>query len=73
MGYLWNLLVLTDFPCLVFALGVVNVLLTTPLWVVNTRLKLQGAKFRNEDIVATNYKGIIGEHLLSSNKEELLQ
>ncbi|KAM9389529.1 peroxisomal membrane protein PMP34 isoform 1-T1 [Phaethornis superciliosus] len=39
--------------------GVVNVLLTTPLWVVNTRLKLQGAKFRNEDIVPTNYKGII--------------
>lgn len=71
-GYLWNCLVLTDFPCLV-ALGVVNVLLTTPLWVVNTRLKLQGAKFRNEDIVPTNYKGIIGEHLLSSNKEELLQ
>ncbi|KAM6284605.1 peroxisomal membrane protein PMP34 isoform 1-T1 [Spheniscus humboldti] len=39
--------------------GVANVLLTTPLWVVNTRLKLQGAKFRNEDIVPTNYKGII--------------
>ncbi|NWT58324.1 PM34 protein, partial [Erythrocercus mccallii] len=39
--------------------GVVNVLLTTPLWVVNTRLKLQGAKFRNEDIVPTNYRGII--------------
>lgn len=35
-------------------------LLTTPLWVVNTRLKLQGAKFRNEDIIPTNYKGIIG-------------
>lgn len=41
-----------------FVAGVVNVLLTTPLWVVNTRLKLQGAKFRNEDIVPTNYKGI---------------
>ncbi|KAJ7330051.1 hypothetical protein JRQ81_016225 [Phrynocephalus forsythii] len=39
--------------------GVVNVLLTTPLWVVNTRLKLQGAKFRNEDITPTNYKGIL--------------
>lgn len=39
--------------------GVVNVLVTTPLWVVNTRLKLQGAKFRNEDIVPTNYRGII--------------
>ena len=44
--------------------GVVNVLLTTPLWVVNTRLKLQGAKFRNEDIGPTNYSGIIGECLL---------
>lgn len=42
-----------------FVAGVVNVLLTTPLWVVNTRLKLQGAKFRNEDIIPTNYKGII--------------
>ncbi|ELK07988.1 Peroxisomal membrane protein PMP34 [Pteropus alecto] len=41
-----------------FVAGVVNVLLTTPLWVVNTRLKLQGAKFRNEDIVPTNYRGI---------------
>uniref|UniRef100_A0A6J0T9F1 Peroxisomal membrane protein PMP34 isoform X2 n=1 Tax=Pogona vitticeps TaxID=103695 RepID=A0A6J0T9F1_9SAUR len=40
-------------------LGIVNVLLTTPLWVVNTRLKLQGAKFRNEDIIPTNYKGIV--------------
>uniref|UniRef100_A0A2K6LH94 Solute carrier family 25 member 17 n=1 Tax=Rhinopithecus bieti TaxID=61621 RepID=A0A2K6LH94_RHIBE len=42
-----------------FVAGVVNVLLTTPLWVVNTGLKLQGAKFRNEDIVPMNYKGII--------------
>uniref|UniRef100_A0A8C2ICL4 Solute carrier family 25 member 17 n=1 Tax=Cyprinus carpio TaxID=7962 RepID=A0A8C2ICL4_CYPCA len=40
-------------------LGVVNVLVTTPLWVVNTRLKLQGAKFRNEDIQPTHYNGII--------------
>ncbi|KAE8611222.1 hypothetical protein XENTR_v10012373 [Xenopus tropicalis] len=38
--------------------GVVNVLITTPLWVVNTRLKLQGAKFRNDDIVPTTYTGI---------------
>lgn len=59
---------------LCFALGVVNVLLTTPLWVVNTRLKLQGAKFRNEDIVPTNYKGIIGKHLvLSSTKEKFMK
>lgn len=41
------------------AAGVVNVLVTTPLWVVNTRLKLQGAKFRNEDIQPTHYSGII--------------
>lgn len=40
------------------AAGVVNVLATTPLWVVNTRLKLQGAKFRNEDIQPTHYNGI---------------
>ncbi|XP_077068096.1 peroxisomal membrane protein PMP34 [Siphateles boraxobius] len=41
------------------AAGVVNVLVTTPLWVVNTRLKLQGAKFRNEDIQPTYYRGIM--------------
>ncbi|XP_061555950.1 peroxisomal membrane protein PMP34 isoform X1 [Phycodurus eques] len=38
--------------------GAVNVVLTTPMWVVNTRLKLQGAKFRNEDLQQTHYKGI---------------
>ncbi|XP_077591244.1 peroxisomal membrane protein PMP34 [Stigmatopora nigra] len=38
--------------------GAVNVILTTPMWVVNTRLKLQGAKFRNEDLHQTQYKGI---------------
>ncbi|XP_028841708.1 peroxisomal membrane protein PMP34-like, partial [Denticeps clupeoides] len=32
---------------------------TTPLWVVNTRLKLQGAKFRNADIRPTDYEGIV--------------
>lgn len=40
------------------AAGVVNVLLTTPMWVVNTRLKLQGVKFRDEDIQQTHYRGI---------------
>uniref|UniRef100_W5N0G0 Solute carrier family 25 member 17 n=1 Tax=Lepisosteus oculatus TaxID=7918 RepID=W5N0G0_LEPOC len=39
--------------------GVVNVLMTTPLWVVNTRLKLQGAKFHNTDIRPTHYAGIL--------------
>lgn len=39
--------------------GVVNVLVTTPLWVVNTRLKLQGAKFRNTDIRPTHYTGML--------------
>ncbi|XP_077590733.1 peroxisomal membrane protein PMP34 [Stigmatopora nigra] len=39
--------------------GVINVLVTTPLWVVNTRLKLQGSKFHNTDIHPTNYQGII--------------
>ncbi|XP_060696602.1 peroxisomal membrane protein PMP34 [Hemiscyllium ocellatum] len=39
--------------------GATNVFLTTPMWVVNTRLKLQGAKFRKEDIYKTEYKGIL--------------
>lgn len=38
--------------------GAVNVITTTPMWVVNTRLKLQGVKFRNEDLHQTHYRGI---------------
>lgn len=38
--------------------GAINVILTTPMWVVNTRLKLQGVKFRNEDLHQTHYRGI---------------
>lgn len=42
--------------------GIVNVVMTTPLWVVNTRLKLQGATFRTkglENSKTKKYKGII--------------
>lgn len=45
--------------------GVVNVILTTPMWVVNTRLKMQGVKFRNEDLHQTHYRGIFGERFIS--------
>lgn len=41
--------------------GAVNVVVTTPLWVVNTRLKLQGTKFHTEEIKGSSlkYKGMI--------------
>lgn len=39
--------------------GVVNVILTTPMWVVNTRLKLQGVKFRDEELHQTQYRGML--------------
>lgn len=42
-----------------------NVILTTPMWVVNTRLKMQGVKFRNEDLHQTHYKGIFGACFIS--------
>lgn len=31
-----------------FVLGVINVLTTTPLWVVNTRLKMKGVEHTSE-------------------------
>ena len=48
----------------ILLIGIVNVVMTTPLWVVNTRLKLQGATFRTkglENSKTKKYKGIIGE------------
>lgn len=52
--------------------GIVNVLMTTPLWVVNTRLKLQGAMFRTkglENNKTKKYKGIIGECIITRDKK----
>ena len=43
--------------------GVVNVLVTTPLWVANTRLKLQGAKLHTKaygEASDRKYDGIRG-------------
>lgn len=45
-------------------------LATTPLWVVNTRLKLQGSKFRSADIQPTNYAGIFGKTPVTLSKLE---
>ncbi|KAK2160775.1 hypothetical protein LSH36_127g12004 [Paralvinella palmiformis] len=53
---------------LAFTAGVVNVLLTTPLWVANTRLKLQGDRSKNKDDKNRpkyNYKGLLGTSLTS--------
>jgi adenine nucleotide transporter 17 len=44
--------------------GVVNVLTTTPLWVVNTRLKMKGLGSRtghgSSERVANQYSGLLG-------------
>ncbi|KAL4239788.1 hypothetical protein ACF0H5_000591 [Mactra antiquata] len=47
---------------LAFISGVINVLLTTPLWVANTRLKLQGATLETRKYTGDKhirYKGLI--------------
>jgi hypothetical protein len=49
--------------CILLA-GIVNVFTTTPLWVVNTRLKMKGLGSRTghgtADHVADQYSGLIG-------------
>ncbi|XP_041033760.1 peroxisomal membrane protein PMP34-like [Carcharodon carcharias] len=55
-----------------FISGVVNVFVTTPLWVVNTRLKLQGANLQNEDIHQTSYTGILDAITQIVRKEGVL-
>ncbi|XP_003964511.2 peroxisomal membrane protein PMP34-like isoform X1 [Takifugu rubripes] len=42
-----------------FAAGVVSVLLTSPLWVVNTRLKVQGLRCYSKDVLPTRYSGFM--------------
>uniref|UniRef100_H2S005 Solute carrier family 25 member 17 n=1 Tax=Takifugu rubripes TaxID=31033 RepID=H2S005_TAKRU len=39
--------------------GVVSVLLTSPLWVVNTRLKVQGLRCYSKDVLPTRYSGFM--------------
>ena len=39
--------------------GAVNVIITNPLWVVNTRIKMQGTKGCEED-KTSRFKGLIG-------------
>ncbi|XP_041362477.1 peroxisomal membrane protein PMP34-like [Gigantopelta aegis] len=54
-----------------FVAGVINTVLTTPLWVVNTRLRLQGAKLQTKDYKSNGlkYKGIL-DCLLKIAKHE---
>lgn len=65
---LYNRLCIGHFHCIF--LGVVNVLATTPMWVVNTRLKLQGKSRKLQSSEhrareAPHYKGMLGESYLS--------
>ncbi|CAB4004844.1 Peroxisomal membrane PMP34 [Paramuricea clavata] len=45
-----------------FLAGVINVLITTPLWVANTRIKLQGVNLKSEEMnkkVQYKYTGLV--------------
>ena len=49
--------------------GVANVLITNPLWVVNSRIKMQGVKnvqngsVNNSECSQRKYKGLIGNNV----------
>jgi len=50
--------------------GIINVLTTTPLWVVNTRIKLQGVRWKSQKRVHEHhYKGVL-DGLATIVKEE---
>ncbi|XP_074648290.1 peroxisomal membrane protein PMP34-like isoform X1 [Tubulanus polymorphus] len=65
--------VLTDLV-LAFAAACVNVMVTSPMWVVNTRMKLQGAKLTREDAAKqakVQYKGMLDALYKISRNEGL--
>lgn len=55
--------------CLFDPPGVVSVLLTSPLWVVNTRLKVQTLRCYSEDVLPTRYSGFMGKCMTMPHPE----
>uniref|UniRef100_A0A2P2I3S3 Peroxisomal membrane protein PMP34-like n=2 Tax=Hirondellea gigas TaxID=1518452 RepID=A0A2P2I3S3_9CRUS len=53
-----NKAVLKDLLCGMVA-GIINVMTTTPLWVVNTRLKMQGVALQHQQQPHQHYNGMI--------------